>query len=228
VQGCTVRCKPAPFAAPSIAGVRGSPQGRGEDRARCEASTWWLSSRPAPRSAGQSDSHDANRTARPVPAFLVTFAHWRAGAARQRAAGSGVGLPQSCQKVTARPQGEWKLALESKVKMDSRRRLTAKKSSPACGNDDRRKELDSGFAPRNGEQKTTALTKLTSNPSVNASACKTGPPANTLVVSNVSSRPARIVNTPPASRTITASAAMSRCLTSDSMTRSRLPRASRW
>jgi hypothetical protein len=65
VQGCTDSWIPAPFAVPSIAGVAGeSPQGRGDGSPRLRSSTWMycLSNPAATRSAGQFDSHDANRT----------------------------------------------------------------------------------------------------------------------------------------------------------------------
>lgn len=52
--------------------------------------------------------------------------------------------------------------------------------------------------------------------------------ASTVVVANPTGWPVRSVNRPPASVTITASAAMSRMFTSDSTTTSSAPRASRW
>ena len=61
-----VRAQPAPFAAPSIAGFAGSARrGAAMDRRDREAAQGLccLSDPAKPRSAGQSDSHDANRTA---------------------------------------------------------------------------------------------------------------------------------------------------------------------
>ena len=58
--------EPAPFAAPSIAGDGGrSPQGRAHDARASAVSTGTCCqpTPPSPRSTGQSDSHDANRTA---------------------------------------------------------------------------------------------------------------------------------------------------------------------
>jgi hypothetical protein len=58
--------KPAPFAAPSIAGFAGSARrGAAMDRRDREAAQGLccLSDHAKTRSAGQSDSHDANRIA---------------------------------------------------------------------------------------------------------------------------------------------------------------------